>query len=143
MAASKETNDFMTRHRLSISITLTITLTISGLALTTATSAQAAGDPAKGKAVFAQCAACHKVDATGKSTIGPNLWKVFGRTSGTLAGFNYSPAMKSAKKVWDDKNLDAYLVAPLKAMPGNRMPYAGLKAPADRQNLIAYLKTLK
>ena len=125
----------MIRHAFSIAAL--------ALALTAATSAEAAGDAAKGKAVFAQCAACHKADASSKNTIGPNLWKVVGRTSGTLPGFNYSPAMKGAKKVWNDAALDAYLTNPMQAIPGNRMPFAGLKAAPDRQNVIAYLKTLK
>lgn len=105
--------------------------------------ALAAGDPARGKGTYAQCAACHKADASGKSSIGPNLWKVVGRKSGTLPGFAYSPAMKAAGRVWNDAALDAYLAAPMKALPGSRMPYAGLKAPADRANVIAYLRTLK
>ncbi len=120
-----------------------ITLAAVAFGLAATTAAQAAPDAAKGKQAYGQCAACHKVDATGKSTIGPNLFKVAGRTSGTLAGFNYSPAMKAAKRVWNDKALDAYLAAPLTSMPGNKMPFAGVKNPADRANLIAYLKTLK
>jgi cytochrome c len=118
-------------------------LAAAGLALAGANPAFAAGDPVKGKATFAQCAACHKVDDTGKSTIGPNLYKVVGRKSGTLPGFAYSPAMKAAGKVWGDATLDAYLGAPMTNIPGNKMPFAGLKNPADRQNVIAYLKTLK
>ena len=119
---------------------ITLAATALGLA---AVPAHAAPDAAKGKQVFGQCAACHKADATGKSTIGPNLFKVVGRASGTLPGFSYSPAMVKAKRVWNDKTLDAYLAAPMTAIPGNKMPFAGIKAPADRQNLIAYLKTLK
>ena len=120
-----------------------ITLAATAFGLLASVPAQAAPDAAKGKQVFGQCAACHKADATGKSTIGPNLYKVVGRTSGTLPGFNYSPAMKGAKKVWNDATLDAYLAAPMTNLPGNKMPFAGVKAPADRANLIAYLKTLK
>ena len=112
-------------------------------ALAAASPALAGGDPAKGKAMFVQCAACHKADASGRSTIGPNLWRVVGRTSGTLPGYSYSPAMKGAARVWTDAALDAYLTAPAKAVPGNRMPFAGLPKPADRANLIAYLRTLK
>lgn len=112
-----------------------------GLAL--APAAQAAGDPAKGKAVFAQCAACHKADPSGKAMIGPNLWGVVGRPAGSMPGFAYSPAMKGWKKPWTEAALDTYLAAPAKAVPGNRMPFAGLTAPADRANVIAYLKTLK
>lgn len=118
-------------------------IALAVLAVSVATPALAAGDAVKGKAVFAQCAACHKTDKTGKHSIGPNLMGVVGRASGTAAGFNYSPAMKAAKRAWNDKALDAYLAAPATAIPGNRMPYAGLKNPADRQNVIAYLNTLK
>lgn len=117
--------------------------TLAALAFVVAPAAHAAGDPAKGKVVYAQCAACHKADASGRSTIGPNLWGVSGRMAGSVPGFAYSAAMKGVKKPWSDAALDAYLAAPMKAIPGNRMPYAGLKAPADRANLIAYLKTLK
>jgi cytochrome c2 len=124
-------------------IRTTIAIAAAVTALAAASQAQAAGDPAKGKATFAQCAACHKADATGRSTIGPNLWKVSGRKSGTLPGYAYSPAMKAAGKVWTDAALDAYLAAPATAVPGNKMPFAGLKAPADRANVIAYLRTLK
>lgn len=113
------------------------------LALGTAGAAHAAGDPVKGKAVFAQCAACHKADPSGKAMIGPNLWGVVGRPAGAAPAFAYSPAMKGWKKPWTEAALDAYLAAPAKAVPGNRMPFAGLKAPADRANVIAYLKTLK
>lgn len=118
-------------------------LAAAGLTVAAASPALAAGDPVRGKATFAQCASCHKVDNSGKSTIGPNLFRVVGRVSGTLPGFNYSPAMKNARKVWNDQSLDVYLNAPMTAMPGSRMPYAGLKNPADRQNVIAFLKTLK
>lgn len=123
--------------------TTALSLAAASLAMTLSGTAHAAGDPARGKATFAQCAACHRVDNSGKSTIGPNLFKVVGRTSGTLPGFAYSPAMKTAKKAWNDATLDAYLAAPMTYIKGNRMPYAGLKKPADRANVIAYLKTLK
>lgn len=115
----------------------------AGLALALTGTAHAAGDPMKGKVTFMQCAACHKVDASGKSTIGPNLFKVGSRVSGTLPGYNYSPAMKNARKPWNDQNLDAYLAAPMSNIPGNKMPYAGLKNPVDRANVIAYLKSLR
>ena len=113
----------------------------TGLAVST--PASAAGDPEKGKQVFAQCAACHKADTSGKSMIGPNLWGVFGRTSGTSPGFHYSPAMVAAKRTWTEAALDAYLAAPMTAVPGNRMPFAGVKDATARRNLVAYLKTLK
>ncbi|KKW91996.1 MULTISPECIES: c-type cytochrome [Sphingobium] len=104
-------------------------------------NAFAAGDPVKGKQVFAQCQACHRIDASGKSTIGPNLYKLFGRKSGSLADFRFSPAMTKAARPWNDATLDAFLAAPSQNFPGNRMPFGGLKQPADRQNVIAYIRS--
>lgn len=124
-------------------IRTTIAIAAAALALAGAAPAMAAGDPAKGKATFAQCAACHKADNSGRSGIGPNLWGVVGRKGGTLPGYSYSPAMKATGRVWTEAALDVYLTAPMKAVPGTKMSYAGLKAPADRANLIAYLRTLK
>ncbi|MGJ8481281.1 c-type cytochrome [Sphingobium yanoikuyae] len=106
-----------------------------------ANDAMAAGDAAKGKQVYMQCQACHRIDASGKSTIGPNLNKLSGRTSGTLPGFKYSPAMAKAGRVWNDAALDAFLASPAKSIPGNRMPFGGIRNPADRQNVIAYIRS--
>lgn len=51
--------------------------------------------------------------------------------------------MKNSGVVWDDKSLNAYLESPQKAVPGNRMPYPGLKDATDRADLVAYLAMLK
>jgi len=98
-----------------------------------------AGDAVKGKTVFARCAICHDLKP-GVQKMGPSLHGVFGRKAGTVAGFNYSPAMKSAKITWSAATLDSYVTSPAKVVPGNKMAFAGLAAPADRANLIAYLQ---
>ncbi len=98
-----------------------------------------AQDAVKGKTVFARCALCHDVKP-GPKKMGPNLAGLFGRTSGTVAGFAYSPAMQKAKIKWDAKSLDMFLTKPTAMVPGNRMAFAGVPVAADRANLIAYLK---
>ncbi len=98
-----------------------------------------AGDVAKGKVVFARCALCHDVKA-GPKKMGPSLAGIFGRTSGTMADFTYSPAMQKAKIRWDAKSIDAFLTKPSGLVPGNRMAFAGVPNAVDRANLIAYLK---
>lgn len=98
-----------------------------------------AQDVAKGKIVFARCALCHDVKP-GPKKMGPNLAGLFGRTSGTSAGFAYSPALQKAKIKWDAKSLDMFLTKPTAMVPGNRMAFAGVPVAADRANLIAYLK---
>ncbi len=55
-------------------------------------------------------------------------------------GFKFSPKMKKAAIVWDDKTLDQFIAKPRKMVKGTRMAFSGIKKAADRANLIAYLK---
>lgn len=105
-------------------------------------AAPSAADVAKGKQVFARCAMCHDVKP-GVNRLGPSLAGVIGRRAGSAAGFAYSPAMKSWGKPWTAANLNAYLAAPAKTVPGNRMAFPGIAAAPDRAAVIAYMATLK
>lgn len=113
---------------------------ILALAAFVATPALAAGDAAKGKAAFARCQICHVLQP-GVNRLGPSLANIFGTKAGDVKGFNFSPAMKSSKIVWNEKTLDAFLAKPMQVIPGNRMAFAGVPNPADRANIIAYVKT--
>ena len=92
-------------------------------------------------AAFAACAACHSADGT--NGLGPSLKGVYGRKAGTAAGFRYSPAMKKAGTVWDDKALDNFLADTQKAIPGNVMPFPGVPDAKQREEIIGYLKSVK
>jgi cytochrome c len=93
------------------------------------------------KEAFDQCAACHSID--GSNGTGPTLKGVFGRQSGTVAGFRYSRAMRSAGITWDEKTLDQYLSSPQEFVVGNIMPFSGVTDPGERAGIIAYLRSLK
>jgi cytochrome c2 len=71
----------------------------------------------------------------------PSLAGVFGCKSGTEPGYNYLKAMKGANVIWDEKTLDEYLQGPGKFVRGTRMVYF-VPNEKDRQDVIAYLKTL-
>src|SRR3954464_7818503 len=100
-----------------------------------------AQDAEHGKTIFKACATCHATDLV--SRVGPGLGGIIGRKAGTVPGFSYSNAMKKSGIVWDTKILDAYLESPQQVVPGNRMPYPGLKNLTDRTDLVAYLAALK
>lgn len=101
-----------------------------------------AGDAANGAKLFAQCRICHAVEP-GKNGLGPSLHGVVGRTAGTLAGFNFSNAMKGSGVVWTEESLSEYLRAPMKFMPGTKMAYAGMANESQRADMYAYLESLK
>ena len=75
----------------------------------------------------------------GKNMLGPSLAGIMGRKAGAEPNYNYSAAMKQSGLVWDGKTLDAYLADPQKLIPGNKMPFPGLKTDHDRADVIAYL----
>jgi cytochrome c len=116
---------------------------VAAIMIALAAPAHADGDPTAGEAVFKKnCAVCHTTEA-GKNKIGPSLHGVVGRPSASLPDFTYSDAMKAANKTWDPATLDTYLTNPRGLVPGTKMIFLGLKAEADRQNVIAYLESQK
>lgn len=104
--------------------------------------ARANGNAEAGAADFKRtCGVCHATEA-GKKKIGPTLFGVVGRPSGSVPDFAYSDAMKNAKLTWTPENLDKYITSPKDMVPGNKMVFVGVKKPDERQDIIAYLETL-
>jgi cytochrome c len=117
----------------------------TALALLVAGHAHGEGDPARGGRVFQRCYSCHSVDLTERNLQGPNLAGVIGRRAGTLDQFEYSEAMIAAGQnglVWTEEKLDAYVIDPQALVPGTAMGPVRLSNPADRADLIAYLKSV-
>ncbi len=105
-------------------------------------AARAEGDAVAGQAVFHKCAVCHSVKQ-GENKVGPSLYGVVGRSSHSIASYNYSSAMAGYNVTWNPPTLDHYLVNPRGVVSGTKMIFAGLKSDQDRANVIAYLGTLK
>jgi cytochrome c len=106
-----------------------------------ASPAWAAGDATAGQQVFARCAACHSTKPN-ENKIGPSLAGVVGRKSGSEPGYSYSPALKAANLTWDEHTLDQFLANPAADVHGTKM-FISVPNATDRQNVIAYLQTLK
>ena len=103
-----------------------------------AVTGSGSGDVAAGRQVFRKCQACHSTEP-GKHILGPSLAGIVGRKAGSAEGYDYSPAMRQANIVWNATTLDAYLDDPAKVVPGNKMPFPGLKTGQDRSDVIAFL----
>ena len=102
----------------------------------------ATADAEAGKTEFKKCALCHTTEA-GKNKVGPSLFGVVGRKSASLDGYNYSEAMKKFDHIWDAQTLDTYLSDPRGSVPNTKMIFPGIKDEKERQDVIAYLETLK
>jgi cytochrome c len=103
------------------------------------TFASFTGNAAAGKTVFAQCRTCHVTDA-GVNKTGPSLNGIIGRKSGTVAGFNYSPANANSGVTWTKEKLFQYLEKPQRVIPQTKMIFPGIPDAQKRADLIAYLE---
>lgn len=100
------------------------------------------GDAAKGERVFKKCKACHAVGEGAKTKTGPILNGIIGRAAGAEEDYKYSKALMEAAEgglVWTPESLSAFLEKPKAYMKGTKMSFSGLRKPADRENVIAYL----
>jgi cytochrome c len=115
---------------------------LAAVCVTAIPSVVRAADADHGKQVFRQCSVCHS-DKPGENRVGPSLAGIYGTKAGDVAGFNFSNAMKNSGLVWDDQNLSKYLESPQQVVKGTRMAFPGLKNEKDRDDIIAYIKSLK
>jgi cytochrome c len=89
------------------------------------------------------CRTCHSFKE-GDNRLGPSLHGIIGRKSGSLDGFAYSSAMKSAGITWDEATLDKFIANPDQVVSGNGMkPFTGISDAKQRGEIITFLKTLK
>lgn len=100
----------------------------------------ASADAASGEKLFRQCSACHALEP-GKNGTGPSLHGIVGRAKASMDGFKYSGTLASMDGSWEPANINGFITNPKGYAPGTTMSYAGMKKPADRANLIAYLAT--
>ena len=101
----------------------------------------ASADVGAGKTISIKCEQCH--DTTGAKTIkiGPPLFGVVGRARASVAGFDYSSAMKAKGGDWTYDEIFKFVKSPGAYIPGTKMTFAGLSRADDRINLIAFLRT--
>ena len=95
-----------------------------------------------GQKVFKKCSACHVVAKGGKNKIGPALYSVMGRKSGSVPGYKYSKALIAYAKVWSYEEMNGFLIKPTAHIKGTKMAFAGLKSEKDRAAVMLYMNSM-
>ncbi|MBW3559528.1 MAG: c-type cytochrome [Proteobacteria bacterium] len=101
---------------------------------------------ADGATASKKCASCHTFEQGGPNGTGPNLFGVLGGPIAGKAGYAYSDALKAHAGAvggrWTLDEMNAFLLAPQRHVPGTKMTFVGLKKEDERVNLVAYLNTM-
>jgi cytochrome c len=126
--------------RTALRITFAAAPMLLGLSACFHPAVNAAGpDAQNGKAVFERrCSGCHAADI---SKEGPPLRGVVGRQAGTVAGFQYSDALRASALTWNESLLLKWLENPDALVKGTDMEFRVVK-PEERDAAVAYLKSL-
>jgi cytochrome c len=104
--------------------------------------ALASASAERGAGLVKQCQICHNTEEGKGPKIGPDLYGIVDRPVASVAGFNYSAALKAKGGKWTFAELDRWLEDPKAYVKGTSMSFAGLKSESKRADLVAYLNTL-
>ncbi|MBF0194899.1 MAG: c-type cytochrome [Magnetococcales bacterium] len=101
------------------------------------------------------CGVCHDLTSEKKHERGPYLWGVYNRPAGS-SGFPYSEAflakLEKGSFIWDDKHLEMFIANPMQFIPRTNMgkqnskhptAFSGIESASNREDVLAYIKTLK
>lgn len=88
------------------------------------------------------CLSCHAIAPDEPVLVGPTLWGVVGRPVASVAGFEYSDALRAKGGTWTRERLDRWIAGPAAVTPGTKMTLAGVRSAADRKVVLDFLETL-
>ncbi len=116
---------------------------LAGLAVLALLSGELAwADADNGRNLFLRrCHNCHSVGPAPSPVSAPSSTTLFGRQAGSLAGYNYSDAMRQAGFAWDREALAAFLRDPERKVPGTKMRFWGIGDAEDLRDIADYLET--
>ncbi len=88
-----------------------------------------------------ECGVCHAVTKGTAGMMGPNLFGVVGRKSGSLRRLQLLPGhAQQETSTWQAENITQLITQPQAFVPGTYMPYMGLASADDRQAVVCFLK---
>jgi cytochrome c len=86
------------------------------------------------------CVVCHSVEAGGPLRVAPSLNGIVGAKKARAEWYGYSPALRKAGGTWTEADLDKFLTAPSKFLPGTTKTIVGIRDAKERADIIAALK---
>ena len=105
------------------------------------TNLLASADSSGGEEVFNRaCRTCHSIEQGGPAKVGPSLWGVLGREKASVDNFTYSQAFDRLVGTWTLAEFNAFIASPTDYVPGTKMHVEGINDPAQRANLIAFMR---
>jgi len=87
-----------------------------------------------------ECIVCHSVESGGPMRVGPPLHGIVGARKARTPWFAYSAALQKAGGVWTEEDIDKFLAAPSKYIPGTSKTILGIPDAKQRADIIAALK---
>ena len=99
----------------------------------------ASADVGRGEVSAKKCVACHTFGKGEPNRVGPNLYGIVGRAKASVAGFNYSGAVKGKGGNWTIEELNTYLLNPKAMVPGTTMTFNGIPRATERADLLTFL----
>jgi len=90
-----------------------------------------------------RCLGCHTSDKGQPNRTGPNLWGIIDKPKAVAENFRYSRELKIYGGVWSEAEISKFIAGPRAMIRDTKMTFKGIKVEKDRNNIIAYLKTLK
>lgn len=87
-----------------------------------------------------QCVVCHSIEEGGPLRVAPPLHGIVGAPKARMSWYAYSTALRRAGGEWTEADLDKFLTAPSKYLPGTAKTLIGIADPKERADIIAALK---
>ena len=96
--------------------------------------------PVGAEGALKPCVVCHSIEAGGTLRVAPPLHGIVGAKKARAEWYGYSPALRRAGGNWTEADLDKFLTAPSKFLPGTSKTIIGIRDAKERADIIAALK---
>ena len=95
-----------------------------------------------GEKVFKKkCISCHTIAKGEKNKVGPAIFGILGKKSGSVSNYKYSKALLAHGKTWGFEEINAFLTKPQAYIKGTKMAFGGISNEKDRASVILFMNS--